>query len=82
MSASSNLSPAEIQSALDQFEVGIYADDYCWLKVSVLRELGPDDEQWRRGFDEMIAFAAEHGWVADGWVRVHFDSQSGDHGHR
>lgn len=74
LSVSTELPSAEIQAAMDLCGAGAYAGDHCWLTIAILRERGPGDEQWRREFDEMISYAAAHGWVADGWVRAHFET--------
>ncbi|MYW92962.1 hypothetical protein G3I59_20680 [Amycolatopsis rubida] len=76
LSATSDLSPEELSSALEESGAGTYAGDHCWLKVAVLRALGPGEDEWRAGFDGMIAYAATRGWVAGDWVRVHFGPSS------
>lgn len=73
LSVSSELCADQIQAALDEWDAGIYAGNHCWLTISTLREHGPVDEEWRYEFDNMIAKAASHGWVAADWVRAHVE---------
>lgn len=52
-------------------------DDHVFVDPEKLKALAGDrgrDPDWLRSLDAMLAFAAEHGWVADdGFVRAHVE---------
>lgn len=52
------------------------ADGHAWILCSWLLENGrPDDAAWRAGFDAMLVYAMNHGWVDElsGRVRAHVE---------
>ncbi|MGR3425641.1 MAG: hypothetical protein ACU0GE_15275 [Pseudooceanicola nanhaiensis] len=47
---------------------------HIWIPVARLRGLAGDrPPEWHDSFDAMISKASDHGWVADGMVKVHFE---------
>ena len=52
-------------------------DDHVFVDPAVLLRLAgarADESGWRESFDEMVAFAADHGWVdAHGFIRAHVE---------
>lgn len=54
-------------------------DDHIWIDISCLRDLGGlgRDAKWHRQFDEMITYAASHGWIdsTGSAVRAHIVSE-------
>lgn len=59
--------------ALRAIGAGSVRVEHAWLDIDYLRRQGPDSEDWRSGFDAMIAYARSKGWIsADGaTVRAH-----------
>ena len=59
--------------------VGTRSGDHVWLSVQRLKEMGPVDADWSRGFDAMIAYADEAGWVSADktLVRAHLEFTAG-----
>jgi hypothetical protein len=53
----------------------------AFLEVEALAGLAgarAEDPEWRAGFDLMVSFAAEHGWVdAEGRVQAHVERAGG-----
>ena len=41
----------------------VQGDDHLWLDVNEVARLGPNDEEWRSGFEKMIAYAQSKGWT-------------------
>jgi hypothetical protein len=70
-------SSAELARAL--VPIGALGPDgeNAFLAVEALAGLAGEhtaDPEWRAGFDRMVAFAAEHGWVdAEGRVQAHVE---------
>lgn len=54
---------------------------HVYLRPDAIRVLAGEagnDPAWRKGFDAMLAFAREHGWIgADGAVRAHVEAGPG-----
>jgi hypothetical protein len=52
-------------------------DDHVYVDPAVLLRLAgerAEEAGWRESLDEMIAFAADHGWVDEhGFIRAHVD---------
>lgn len=52
-------------------------DDHVYVDPAVLLRLAGErgeEAGWRESLDEMIAFAAKHGWVDDaGFIRAHVE---------
>lgn len=46
--------------------------DHIWVRIDAVRALvaGQVDEGWGQRFDEMIAFAGQHGWVDEAGTHV------------
>jgi hypothetical protein len=68
------LDPADLKS----LKVTVRVGKHVYVPIAeLLRLAGPhaDDPEWRRAFDAMIAYAGEHGWVRDGAVRAHVETQ-------
>jgi hypothetical protein len=63
------------QSVLDGLvEIGRLDEDkiHLWVHLLWLQAHGPQNARWRRGLDEMIAFASGRGWVdGAGAIRAH-----------
>ena len=58
------------------FKVVVRAAEHAWVPVQSLERLAADravDPEWRRGFDAMLDYARQHGWVQDGAVRAHIE---------
>jgi hypothetical protein len=58
--------------------VTVQAPEHVYVPVAELLRLAgehAEDPEWRRGFDAMLAYADEHGWVRDGAVRAHVELQ-------
>ncbi|AHD24125.1 hypothetical protein Y013_25770 (plasmid) [Rhodococcus pyridinivorans SB3094] len=71
LAASTQLVPSALDQALRARGIGSCDGEHIWLNIGELRAIGPAEDEWRRGYDAMIAYADGHGWVADGCVRVH-----------
>ncbi|MFD6065142.1 PB1 domain-containing protein [Rhodococcus wratislaviensis] len=74
LAASTQLVPSALDQALRARGIGSCDGGHVWLKIGELRAIGPSDDEWRQGYDAMIAYAEARGWVADGCVRVHLSN--------
>lgn len=59
------------ERAITAAGLGTPDGDHVWLEIAALRAAGHPTEDWRAGFDRMIAYAAEQGWVDGTRVRAH-----------
>ena len=58
------------------FKVVVRAAAHAWVPAESLERLAAGraaDPEWRHGFDAMLAYARQHGWVQDGAVRAHIE---------
>lgn len=65
----------DLQRALEGI-ARIEGGTHAWVFPEAVRRLAarPDDRAWNDGFDAMLAFAADRGWLAsDGAIRAHVD---------
>jgi hypothetical protein len=58
------------------FKVLVKGAEHSRVPVAALEALAGErasDPQWQQGFQAMLHYADEHGWVDEGGVRAHVD---------
>lgn len=58
------------------FKVVVRGGSHARVPVESLQRLAADraaDPEWRHGFEKMLDFARQHGWVQNGAVRAHIE---------
>ena len=58
------------------FKVVVRTAEHAWVPVQGLEQLAGErltDPEWRQGFQTMLDYARQHGWVKDGAVRAHIE---------
>ncbi|MDN2581202.1 hypothetical protein [Aquibium sp. ELW1220] len=69
----------DLQQALEGI-ARIEGGTHAWVFPQAVRRLAAraTDKAWNDGFDAMLAFAADRGWLAsDGAIRAHIDVREG-----
>ena len=74
LTAHSRIEPEDLDHRLQASRIGTSDGEHLWIDETQLRTLGPADEVWTHEFDAMVAYAAQHGWVVDGRVRIHLSA--------
>ncbi len=58
------------------FKVTFRQAEHARVPVESLEQLAGDrarDPDWRNGFEKMLEYARQHGWLDDGAVRAHIE---------
>lgn len=69
-----DLGPADLGRVLSAAGLGVLTGDAAWLDAAALRVLTllavGEDDQAASGFNAMITYAGEHGWLSPGGTHV------------
>ena len=79
-----DLGPEDLGRVLSASGLGVLIGDAAWLDVAALRVLallaaGDGDGNQAKGFDAMIAYAREHGWLSPGGTHMQAHVSGAEH---
>jgi hypothetical protein len=63
------------------FKVVVRPAEHSRVSVESLEQLAGDragDAEWRRGLEQMVQYAEQHGWVDERGVRAHIEWPAAD----
>jgi hypothetical protein len=77
MELRADLNVTELHEPDDFGAFKVVAPAHVWISPEEIERLAGEraqDPSWRQGFERMLAYAREHGWVDErGFVRAHVE---------